>query len=73
MEDSKNKKEDVVENFCGACLAVPIALAGAGTAGLSAKGTHSKTKKIMLGVGISITIIGLIIGIVFLVKCKKCR
>jgi hypothetical protein len=67
------KKEDVVENFCGACLAVPLAIAGAGTAGVAAKGSHGKTKKILLGVGITVVIISLIIGIVYLTKCKKCR
>lgn len=67
------KKEDVVENFCGACLAVPLAIAGAGTAGVAAKGSHGKTKKILLGVGITVVIISLIIGIVYLAKCKKCR
>ena len=64
---------EVKENFCGACLAVPIALAGATTAGVGAKGTHGKTKKIMLGVGISVTLLALIIGIIYLAKCKKCR
>ena len=64
---------EVKENFCGACLAVPIALAGATTAGVGAKGAHGKTKKIMLGVGISVTLLALIIGIIYLVKCKKCR
>lgn len=69
----EQKKENVVENFCGACLAIPIAVAGAGTAGIGAKGTHGKTKKIMLAVGISVTMIGLIIGIIYLAKCKTCR
>ena len=66
-------KEPIVENFCGACLAVPLAIAGAGTAGVAAKGSHGKTKKILLGVGISVVLISLIIGIIYLVKCKKCR
>ena len=68
-----NMHEDIKEEFCGACVAIPIALVGAGTAGLGAKGTHNKTKKIMLWCGIALTVISLIVAIYFITRCKNCR
>lgn len=66
--------KETKEEFCGACLAAPLALAGVGTAGISStKGGHKKTKIIMLWVGVGITILSLIITIFFLTKCKSCR
>ena len=66
--------KDSKEEFCGACLAIPVAIAGAGVAGVGgSKGGHSKTKKILLGVGISITVISVVISIVFLTRCKTCQ
>ena len=38
----------VRENFCGICAAVPIALAGAGVAGLSTREEYKKQKKVIL-------------------------
>ena len=63
------------ESFCGACLAVPLALVGAGAAGYGAKqkGSHKKMKKILLWGGSTIAIISIIIGIMYLRKCKSCR
>lgn len=63
------------EEFCGACLTVPVALAGAGAAGYGAKGNgeHKKMKKIMLWGGLAITFISIIVAIYFLFKCKECR
>lgn len=65
---------DVKEEFCGACLAIPAALAGVGVAGVGAKkGSHDKTKKILLWGGIAVTVISAIIAIIYLMKCKNCR
>ena len=67
------------EEFCGACLAVPLALVGAGvsTAGSSksTKGKHKKLKKTLLFGGlISIFIsILLIIYYKYIKKCNECR
>lgn len=68
---------DIKENFCGACAAIPLALAGVGLSGASLKKTtteeQKQKKRILLIVGISITIISLIVGIYYLLKCKDCR
>ena len=62
------------EEFCGACLVAPLALAGVGTAGLgSSKGGHKKMKLIMLWVGVGITLLSVILTIYFLSRCKSCR
>jgi hypothetical protein len=70
-----NESDKITENFCGACLAAPLALAGAGAAGVGAKKNHNhkKMKNILLWGGISITIISIIITIVYLRSCKSCR
>ena len=74
MSEHKKNRGDVQEGFCGACLVVPLALAGAGAAGVGAqKGGHSKTKKILLWGGVTVTVITVIIGILYLVRCKSCR
>jgi hypothetical protein len=62
------------EEFCGACLAVPAALAGVGAAGVGAKKDgHAKTKKILLWGGIVVTLISSIVAVVYITKCKDCR
>lgn len=74
MSVHANNQGEVKEPFCGACLAIPAALAGAGAAGVGAKkGSHDKTKKILLWGGIAITLISAIIAIWFLTRCKTCR
>jgi len=71
----KDESDESKEEFCGACLAVPLALAGAGVAGVGAtkKGGYKKTKQIMLWGGITLTVISLIIAIIYIKSCKKCR
>lgn len=63
------------EEFCGACLTVPIAIAGAGAAsyGVKGRGEHKKMKKIMLWSGLTITLLSIILAIYFLFRCKQCR
>lgn len=71
---NKNQNEDTKEEFCGACLAVPLALAGAGAAGVGAKSKNNKKmKNILLWGGITITLISIIIVIIYLKTCKSCR
>lgn len=65
---------DTKEGFCGACASIPLALAGIGIAGVGAKkGSTRKMKKVMLWVGLSITLISVIIAIIYLKSCKSCR
>jgi len=69
--------EDTREEFCGACLAVPLAMVGmgVGAAGATTKGSHQKSKKILLWSGIFTVILALLIAIYFLYikKCSTCR
>lgn len=75
-----NRRKDEEENkeeFCAACLAVPIAMAGVGTSayGANKKGAHKKTKKVALCFGLSITFISILVAIYFIYikKCEECR
>ena len=70
---SEDLKKDKKEDFCGACLSVPLALAGAGVAGGGSMSKSKSRKKIMLIVGISVAVIGLIITIWFVTRCKSCN
>ena len=47
------------ERFCLACAALPVALAGAGTAGTGSvvDKKHARTRRIMIGGGIVVTIL----------------
>jgi len=57
------------EDFCGMCMAVPIALAGAGMAGLASKSDYQNQKYIMITVGMAV----LIISLILLYKFKDCQ
>lgn len=74
---SHESRKDAREDFCGACLAVPIAMVGVGVGatGATAKGRHQRTKKVLLWSGIVTVIIALLIAIYFLYikKCSSCR
>lgn len=67
----------VVENFCGACIAAPLALAGVGVSAsaTSKNGDHRKNKKKKLVIGLLLTILPLlyIIYKVFFQKCSECK
>ena len=67
--------KNVREDFCGACLTVPLAALGVGVGayGSGARGKYRKKKTIMLVLGILITVISVAIGIYFLKKCSNCR
>lgn len=71
-----NNNEEVKEDFCPSCLAIPLAMAGVGvSAAGSKKGNHQKKRKMMLWIGISMTVVFSLIAIYFLFikKCKECR
>jgi hypothetical protein len=68
------KEENVKEDFCGACLAVPLAMAGAGTAaGASDYKSKKKWKKILFIGGIVISVISIIVAIWYLRSCESCK
>jgi hypothetical protein len=60
---------DVKENFCGACLTIPLAFAGAGTA-LGAEKKQSLKKWAII---LTILSIFLTIYFVYVKKCNTCR
>jgi hypothetical protein len=63
IDDNDPYKDNVVkENFCGACLALPLAFAGAGTAtATSGDGGKNGGKSNLFFWSVIITIIGLIV------------
>lgn len=65
---------DTKEQFCPPCALAPLALVGAGVAGVGVnqKGNHKKMKNILLWGGITITIISIIALIFYLNRCKEC-
>jgi hypothetical protein len=73
---SDRKKEPVKEDFCGACLAIPLALVGAGasTVGAGEKGKHKTRRNVLLWGGISAIILSVLIGIYYLwiKNCSEC-
>ncbi len=76
MSCNLDKNGDVKEEFCGACMAIPVAIAGAGVAGAGSKkgaGSHKNTKKIMLWGGIALTVVSIIIALIYMRNCKDCR
>lgn len=69
---SNFRKDDIKEEFCGACVAGVGALVGAGTAGMSSK-AQKKLKKPIFWIGITITIISIIILIYMLTNKEMCK
>ena len=64
---SENKEE-----FCGACVAGLVALAGVGTSGATSK-KNRKTKKIIFWSGVSVSVISICFLIYFLCFKKNCE
>ncbi|MGL5961603.1 MAG: hypothetical protein ACRCZ0_06590 [Cetobacterium sp.] len=62
---------EIREDFCGMCMAVPIALAGAGIAGLSTREEYKKRKWIMIGIGVVVLIITLLLYLKYK-NCSSC-
>ena len=72
---SNNKEEDTREDFCGACIALPLAMAGAGlsVSGGRKKGDFQKYRKLALWGGLGLVLISIIIGIYYFKTCSSCR
>jgi Na+-driven multidrug efflux pump len=75
-DKSKKDGDDIKEEFCPVCLAIPLAFAGVGTSayGASSRGKYKKQKKIALWGGITVTIISILIAVYYLwiKKCVEC-
>lgn len=72
----RTDNENVKEEFCGACLAIPFAFAGVGASayGASSRGHHKKQKKWAIWGGIAVIIISILIAAYYLwiKKCTDC-
>jgi hypothetical protein len=54
------------------CMVVPIALAGAGVAGLSSKEDYQKRKRIMISTGVVVLVISLFL-LWYYQDCTTCK
>jgi len=63
---------EIREDFCGMCLAAPLALTGIGLAGISSKADYEKSKEIKLFMGIS-SVILLIFILWYFKDCADCK
>jgi hypothetical protein len=73
-DDKEIRPGDLKENFCGACLALPLAFAGAGTATATAgaEGKNGKKSNIFFW-SVVISVLGLIATVWFMSgDCKSC-
>lgn len=70
----KHDTNDVVENFCGACVAIPLAFAGVGvgTYGFNSRKKYKQGKKIAFW-GFFISFISLLVALYFYFSCNNCR
>ena len=73
----KKNGEDVVENWCGACLSIPLAFAGVGASAYgatSSRSSHKHQKKIALWSGIMSILLSILIAVYYLYikKCTDC-
>ena len=66
--------EDVIEGFCGACVAIPLAFAGVGVGayGASSRKKYKHGKKIAV-IGFFISFLSLIVTVYYLNTCNNCR
>jgi len=60
------------ENFCGACMAIPYALAGTGIKYVSNQDTK-KSRIIMLVIGILVLLLSTGVFIYYMKTCNECR
>jgi hypothetical protein len=69
--------DEIKEDFCAACLTVPLAFIGAGTSayGSKSKGTHKRKKKMLLWSGVFTVSLAVVIAVyyLFIAKCEECR
>lgn len=64
--------KEIREDFCGMCMAVPIALAGAGVAGASTKEQYKKRKSIMMWTGVVVLLVSIFM-MWYYRDCKSCK
>jgi hypothetical protein len=66
-------KEEHKEDFCGACVAIPLAMIGAGAAATNSDSKNKKKwKRIIFIGGIIISVLSITVAIWYLNTCKSC-
>lgn len=70
----KKDNNDVIEEFCGACVAIPLAFAGIGVGayGCNSRKKHKHAKKMAFW-GFLVAFISLIVMAYFYFTCSNCR
>jgi hypothetical protein len=63
---------EIREDFCGMCMAVPFALAGAGVAGFASKQDYQNRKYIIISISIAVLIVTALLYLNFQ-DCKSCN
>ena len=64
-------KEEIREDFCPACVAVPLAMASVGTS-KGASGKQSVLGKVIFWLSIIITVLSIIVAIWYFTRCEEC-
>jgi len=62
---------EIREDFCGICMAVPFALAGAGVAGFATKQDYQNRKYIIILISVAVLIVTFILYLNFK-DCQSC-
>lgn len=64
-------KEEIREDFCPACVALPLAMAGAGTS-KGASGKQTVLGRVIFWLSIIITVLSIIVAIWYFTRCEEC-
>lgn len=76
MYHEQTNKDDVKEDFCGACLLAPLAMSGAAAGviagGESKKKRDAKNKRNMF-IGVALTIAGILMYMMYTNGCTSCN
>jgi len=65
------KKEEIKEPFCSACVVGLAALAGMGTAGGSRTAKDKKMKDMIFWIGVGVSVVSIIV-LIYLLCFRKC-
>jgi uncharacterized membrane protein YjfL (UPF0719 family) len=74
IQENQQNNGEIKEDFCSACISVPLALAGVGMTGAGSGGNYKKSKKILLWGGLAMVILSILVAVYFLYirKCNSC-
>jgi hypothetical protein len=71
---NENNNEDVTEDFCAACVMLPVAMVGAGVAGQQTSfSSKRKSKRWIFWISVVLTTIILAITIWYFTRCSSCK